>query len=136
MSGGKQSDQRRVPSWKAWLLPPSKAEQTRYKAGDVRRLSKAELGPYANERRMPPWLVKLLQDGAQVTVSNTIGPDGSLARCETVTNETPNLVPVLARLSEIDSTILRAFYCDSRVTHVAKLPKEGGFCGYRNIQMQ
>jgi zinc finger-containing ubiquitin peptidase 1 len=85
---------------------------------------------------MPPWLVKLLQDGAKVTVSNTIGPDGSLVRCETVSNETPNLVPILARLSEIDSTILRAFYCDSRVTHVAKLPKEGGFCGYRNIQMQ
>ncbi len=97
---------------------------------------KAELGPYANEKRMPPWLVKLLQDGAKVTISNTIGPDGSLVRREVVANETPNLVPVLARLSQLDSTILRAFYCDPRVAHVAKLPKEGGFCGYRNIQMQ
>jgi zinc finger-containing ubiquitin peptidase 1 len=99
-------------------------------------MQKAELGPYANEKRMPPWLVKLLQDGAKVTVSNTIGADGTLVRLETVANETPNLVPVLARLSQIDSTVLRAFYCDPRVCHVAKLPKEGGFCGYRNIQMQ
>ena len=147
-----QRDQRRTSSWMAWLSPPPKAEQTRSKAGDVRRLSvgcslgpkislltllqKAELGPYANEKRMPPWLVKLLQDGAKVTISNTIGPDGSLVRRETVANETPNLVPILARLSQLDPTILRASYCDPRVCHVAKLPKEGGFCGYRNIQMQ
>ena len=85
---------------------------------------------------MPPWLVKLLQDGAKVTTANIIGSDGSLRRRETVANETPNLVPILARLSQIDAAILRAFYCDPRVTHVAKLPKEGGFCGYRNIQMQ
>ena len=85
---------------------------------------------------MPAWLVKLLQEGAKINISNTIGPDGTLTRRETVANETPNLVPVLAKLSQLDSSVLRAFYCDPRVTHVAKLPKEGGFCGYRNIQMQ
>ena len=38
-SGAGQADRRRVPSWKAWLDPPTQAEQTRSKAGDVRRLS-------------------------------------------------------------------------------------------------
>ncbi|KAJ9652519.1 hypothetical protein H2198_008232 [Neophaeococcomyces mojaviensis] len=105
------------------------------KGNEVRRLDKAELGPYANERRMPSWLVRLLEDGAEVTVSNKIGHDGRIVKVEIISNETPNLIPVLARLSKLDRNISRAFYCDPAVRHVAKLPKEGGFCGYRNTQM-
>ena len=146
-----QRERRRSSAWSAWRSPPSKVEQTRSKTEDVRRLSvsvpmywcdvltvlqKDQLGPYADEKRMPSWLVKMLQDGGKVTSYNTIGPNGTLVRRETVSNETPNLVPILARLSFLDPTVLRAFYCDPRVHHIAKLPKEGGFCGYRNIQMQ
>src|SRR6202000_2930266 len=71
----------------------------------------------------------------KVTVTNKIGPDGTLVRVETVANETPNLVPVLARLSHLDRSVERAFYCSPAVRHVCKMHREGGFCGYRNIQM-
>ena len=84
---------------------------------------------------MPNWLRRMLEDGAKVTITNRIGPDGSLVRVETIANETPNLVPVLARLSQLDRTVERAFYCGSEARHVCKMYKEGGFCGYRNIQM-
>lgn len=77
----------------------------------------------------------LLEEGSKVTAMNRIKRDGTLARVETVPNETQDLVPTLAKLSELDPSVRRAFYCRPEVRHVAKLPKEGGFCGYRNIQM-
>ena len=77
----------------------------------------------------------MLEDGAKMTVTNQIGPNGALVRVEAVANETPNLVYALARLSDLDQSVERAFYCSPEVHHVAKMPKEGGFCGYRNIQM-
>ncbi len=77
----------------------------------------------------------MLEDGAQVTITNRIGPDGTLVRVESIANETPGLVPILARLSQLDRSVERAFYCSPEVRHVCKMPKEGGFCGYRNIQM-
>ena len=98
-------------------------------------MQKSELGPYAHEHQMPQWLRRMLEDGAKVAVSNRIGPDGALIRVETVANETPKLVPVLARLSQLDRGVERAFYCSPEVRHVCKMHKEGGFCGYRNIQM-
>lgn len=96
---------------------------------------RSELGPYAHEQQMPSWLRRMLEDGAKVTITNRIGPDGSLVRVETIANETPHLVPVLARLSHLDGTVERAFYCSAEVLHVCKMHREGGFCGYRNIQM-
>ena len=84
---------------------------------------------------MPPWLRRMLEDGAKVTIYNQISPNGTVMRVEAVANETPGLVPVLARLSYQDTTVDHAFYCSPEVHHVAKMPKEGGFCGYRNIQM-
>jgi hypothetical protein len=77
----------------------------------------------------------MLEEGAKVTIINQIGPNGAIVRVESIANETPDLVPVLARLSYLDHSVERAFYCSSEVRHVAKMPKEGGFCGYRNIQM-
>lgn len=115
------------------LISPKRA--TRAEVGVVRRLGVAELGPFAHEKRMPNWLIRLLEDGAKVTVTNRIGHDGRLIKVETISNETPNLIPVLARLSFLDRKIARAFYCNPFIRHVAKLDKEGGFCGYRNIQM-
>lgn len=84
---------------------------------------------------MPAWLQKLLEDGTKATVSNQIGADGKLAKVETVPNETPHLVPILAELCEKDNSVEKAFLCSPEVRHIFKLPKEGGFCGYRNIQM-
>lgn len=84
---------------------------------------------------MPNWLARMLEDGAKISITNRIGPDGQLQRVEVVANETPDLIPVLARLSQLDRTVERAFYCSPNVRHIAKIPREGGFCGYRNIQM-
>lgn len=116
-------------------FPTSPTAGTKVKINDVRRLGKADLGPYAHEKKMPTWLIRLLEDGAKVSISNKIGHDGKLVKVEIISNETPNLVPVLARLSKLDRKVTRAFYCNPFVRHVAKLPHEGGFCGYRNTQM-
>ncbi|KIX10363.1 uncharacterized protein Z518_01445 [Rhinocladiella mackenziei CBS 650.93] len=136
------SVKRRGPSLKDILLgsPASPKRKSPYKAvsskaGKTRRLGRAELGPYAHEHQMPSWLRRMLEEGAKVTITNRITPNGHLIRIETIANETPDLVPVLARLSQLDRTVERAFYCSPSVRHVCKMPKEGGFCGYRNIQM-
>ena len=42
---------------------------------------------------------------------------------------------MLARLSEIDSSVEEAWFCHPSVVHVYKYKHEGGFCGYRNTQM-
>ncbi len=77
----------------------------------------------------------MLEKGAEVTIANTIGHDGKLVKITAIANETPRLIPVLEQLSDMDPRIERAYYCSPAARHVAKMPKEGGFCGYRNIQM-
>ena len=67
--------------------------------------------------------------------TNTIAVDGTLRRREAVENETRDVIPVLARLCEQDKSVQRAFFCSPKVHQISKIPKEGGFCGYRNIQM-
>jgi zinc finger-containing ubiquitin peptidase 1 len=84
---------------------------------------------------MPTWLRKMLEKGAEVTITNTIGHDGKIIKVTAVANETPNLIPVLEILSNMDPRVDRAYYCSPATRHVAKMAKEGGFCGYRNIQM-
>jgi len=84
---------------------------------------------------MPEWLRRQLERGAKVTISNQIGNDGRLIRIETIANEFPGIIPVLAQLCEQDHAVSRAYLCQPDVTHVVKMAKEGGFCGYRNIQM-
>ncbi|KIX94212.1 uncharacterized protein Z520_09922 [Fonsecaea multimorphosa CBS 102226] len=103
--------------------------------GKTKQLGKSELGPYAHEQQMPGWLRRMLEAGPKVTITQRLRSDGTLIKVETVANETPNLVPVLARLSQLDKTVERAFYCSPKVVHVCKMLREGGFCGYRNIQM-
>ncbi|EXJ86478.1 hypothetical protein A1O3_03429 [Capronia epimyces CBS 606.96] len=136
------SGKRRVPSLREIFLGTSASPKRKSPSdavpsniGKTKRLGRAELGPYAHEPQMPNWLRRMLEEGAKVTITNRIGPDGTLIRVESVSNETPNLVPVLARLSQLDRSVERAFYCSPEVRHVCKMPKEGGFCGYRNIQM-
>ncbi|KAI9837588.1 MAG: hypothetical protein M1819_007239 [Sarea resinae] len=103
--------------------------------GTVRRLGKAELGPYANEEKMPASLRSQLEEGAQVSVVNKIGPDGSLIKIESVANEVKGILPVLAQLCLKDDTVNQAYLCHPGVQHVTKMAREGSFCGYRNIQM-
>ena len=101
----------------------------------VRRLGRAELGPYAHERQMPASLREMLEEGARVTVYNKLDRDGTMVRMQVAANETTDLIPVLAGLSQLDQTVERAFYCSPNVRHIVKFSGEGGFCGYRNIQM-
>ncbi|KAK3297549.1 peptidase family C78-domain-containing protein [Chaetomium fimeti] len=80
-----------------------------------KRLGKAQLGKYAHEDRMPDWLVVLLKKNGQVTSQGVIS--------------------VLALLLEQSPSTKYAYLCHPSVQHVSKLKREGGFCGYRNIQM-
>ncbi|EAU30608.1 predicted protein [Aspergillus terreus NIH2624] len=107
--------------------------QTTYKG--VKRLGRAELGPYAHEKKMPSWLRRMLEKGANSSLTNKIAADGSLQKHETVENEAKDIIPVLGRLCEHDTSVQRAFLCSPEVRQISKIPREGGFCGYRNIQM-
>lgn len=84
---------------------------------------------------MPSWLKKMLEKGGRASKQTRITADGKLARHTTVENETDHLVPVIAKLCEQDKSSRRVFLCSSKVRHICKMPREGGFCGYRNIQM-
>ncbi|KAJ5541980.1 hypothetical protein N7461_007983 [Penicillium sp. DV-2018c] len=104
-------------------------------ADGVKRLGRSELGPHAHEKKMPSWLRNMLENGGSRSKQTQITSDGKLMRREVVENETDNVIPVLARLCEQDSSVKRAFFCSPKVRHICKLRREGGFCGYRNIQM-
>ncbi|KAL5119049.1 hypothetical protein ACEQ8H_002973 [Pleosporales sp. CAS-2024a] len=99
------------------------------------RLGKSELGPYAWEERMPRWLHDQLTAGPKISTVNRIGRDGRLIKQEQVQNETPGIIPILAQLSALDRSVREAYYCHPSTLHIGKTPREGGFCGYRNIQM-
>ncbi|KAJ5540629.1 hypothetical protein N7494_005705 [Penicillium frequentans] len=101
----------------------------------AKRLGRAELGPHAHEKKMPSWLKKMLEKGGSSSKQTQITADGKLTRRTTVDNETDHLIPVIAKLCEQDSSVQRAFLCSPKVRHVCKMSREGGFCGYRNIQM-
>lgn len=88
-------------------LPPAPTEP--------KKLGKAELGRYANEKQMPEWLVAMLRKDGQMVGYHVI--------------------PVLRQLLQQSDSTEYAYLCDPCVQHVSKLRREGGFCGYRNIQM-
>ncbi|KAK8110537.1 peptidase family C78-domain-containing protein [Apiospora kogelbergensis] len=109
--------------WKQILHMPSAATGHKRRSTELepaeerprKRLGKAELGKYAHEDKMPDWLVALLKKEGQVVETGVIG--------------------VLEQLLEQNPTTKYAYLCHPCVQHVSKLKKEGGFCGYRNIQM-
>lgn len=80
-----------------------------------KRLGKSELGKHAYEQKMPDSLVALLRRGKYTSGEGVI--------------------PVLARLLEQSPSTEHAYLCHPAVQHISKLRGEGGFCGYRNIQM-
>ncbi|KAJ6127491.1 hypothetical protein N7523_003103 [Penicillium sp. IBT 18751x] len=133
--GGKRSNDR-------WLTKAGSSKSSRARSPSntvgldgAKRLGRAELGPHAHEKKMPSWLKKMLEKGGRTTKQTQITPDGKLARHSRVENETEHLIPVIANLCEQDKSVERAFLCSPKVRHVCKMPREGGFCGYRNIQM-
>ena len=84
---------------------------------------------------MPAWLRRQLEQGAKVTVVNKLNADGRIVRLEQIANETRGILPVLYQLCEQDRSLSKVYLCHPNVQHVVKMAKEGGFCGYRNIQM-
>lgn len=70
-----------------------------------------------------------------MSISNQISQDGRIVRVETVANEFQGIIPVLGQLCEQDPSLSKIYLCHPDVSHVVKMAKEGGFCGYRNIQM-
>ncbi|EEY13904.1 conserved hypothetical protein [Verticillium alfalfae VaMs.102] len=64
---------------------------------------------------MPDWLAALLRTKGEI--------------------KTEGVVPVLKQLLEQSNTTQYAYLCHESVQHISKLKLEGGFCGYRNIQM-
>lgn len=77
----------------------------------------------------------MLENGAKVTITQKIGHDGRLIRIESIANEVRDVLPVLHQLFSSDDSTRRVYLCHAGVTHVSKMSQEGGFCGYRNIQM-
>ncbi|KAI1858068.1 uncharacterized protein JN550_012890 [Neoarthrinium moseri] len=109
-----------VNRWKQILSMPSATRKrlegaTAANGVPKKRLGKSELGRYAHEDVMPGWLVQLLKEKGQVSQSG--------------------MVPVLAQILEQSKTTKYAYLCHPAVNHISKLKREGGFCGYRNIQM-
>ncbi|KAK1594712.1 peptidase family C78 [Colletotrichum navitas] len=101
-----------VGQWNNILsMPPANPKA---KEGE-KRLGKAELGKYAHEQQMPDWLVSLLHRGGEV--------------------KNDGVISVLEQLLRQSKSTQYAYLCNTAVQHVSKLKKEGGFCGYRNIQM-
>ncbi|KAI0503287.1 peptidase family C78-domain-containing protein [Xylaria bambusicola] len=80
-----------------------------------KRLGVSELGKHAYEHQMPDSLVALLRKRKYTSAEG--------------------IIPVLARLLEQSPSTEYAYLCHPAVQHISKLRGEGGFCGYRNIQM-
>ncbi|ORY72031.1 peptidase family C78-domain-containing protein [Pseudomassariella vexata] len=117
-----------IQKWKQiFHMPAVKVPRTESHAGgpaQKKRLGKAELGKYAHEDKMPQSLVDLLRRDGQVTSS-----DRDLHQVFT------GVIPVLEQILDQNSRTAWAYLCHPCVWHVSKLKGEGGFCGYRNIQM-
>lgn len=78
---------------------------------------KTELGRHAFETRMPTKIHTIISQ-------------------ENDTNNTPNIIPILANLLQTSQDVEVAYLCNSSTIQISKLPSEGAhFCGYRNIQM-
>lgn len=64
---------------------------------------------------MPEWLISMLRHGGAV--------------------RSRGMIHVLEQLLEQSAFLTTAYLCHPGVEHVSKLRREGGFCGYRNMQM-
>lgn len=96
---------------------------------------KEDLGPFYDEARMPAHVYDQLKRGAAPQRLTQIGRDGRLVTETLYNNEVSGIIPVLAKLAALSETVEQAYLCHPAVQHVFKQPREGGFCGYRNLQM-
>lgn len=62
-------------------------------------------------------------------------PSGGIKTVKKIGNYVPGVMPILEMLIEQNPDTAYAYTCHPSVEHVSKLKNEGGFCGYRNIQM-
>jgi hypothetical protein len=85
---------------------------------------------------MPDWLYKQLRKGPKITKTKVISRSGGVVTQEKVEGETNGVLPVIRRLIENDAHSYMAYLCHPSVKQIGKDKNEGGFCGYRNIQMQ
>jgi hypothetical protein len=86
---------------------------------------KSELGPHANEKQMPSWVVKILEKDGHLETVNRLGPNNKLYKVKTCVNQASGILPVVAQLLEQDSYTEFAYLCHSAVRHVSKLRGEG-----------
>ncbi|KXJ93182.1 peptidase family C78-domain-containing protein [Microdochium bolleyi] len=111
-----------IDAWKRLFHKPTDAAKTSHPRAPPspprafrKRLGRSELGQYAHEDKMPDWLVSLLKKGKYV--------------------KSEGMIFVLEQLLTRSASTEWAFLCHPCVAHISKLRREGGFCGYRNIQM-
>jgi hypothetical protein len=86
---------------------------------------KSELGPHANEKQMPSWLVKLLEKDGMVETINRLGADNKLYKVRTCINQASGILSVLEQLLDQDISTEYAYLCHPAVKHVSKLRGEG-----------
>jgi hypothetical protein len=86
---------------------------------------KSELGPHANEKEMPSWLVKLLENDGKTEVINRLGRDNKLFKVRVCVNHAAGILPVIERLLNQDVDTDFAYLCHPAVRHVSKLKGEG-----------
>jgi zinc finger-containing ubiquitin peptidase 1 len=84
---------------------------------------------------MPSKLRRQLEEGGKVTYRTQISANGTLVKVPVISNETQNLIFTMSQLCSADENVDQAWLCHPGIRHVGKQGKEGGFCGYRNIQM-
>jgi hypothetical protein len=85
---------------------------------------------------MPGWLYKQLEQGPKIRTRKIKLRSGKTITEEIVDGETNGVLPILKRLINSDPYINRAWLCHPTVKQIGKEKNEGGFCGFRNIQMQ
>jgi hypothetical protein len=91
----------------------------------LRGFKKSQLGPHADEKQMPEWLITLLQKDGETKLVNRLGDNGKLKKVKVCTNHTSGIIPVLEQLLQQDRTVEYAYLCHPAVKHVSKLDKEG-----------
>ncbi|KAL7918182.1 cupin-like domain-containing protein [Trichoderma austrokoningii] len=104
-------------------LDSSNSSNGRRGTSESSRLGTLQLGKYAHEEEMPPWLIKLLEKKGAVRASGVI--------------------PALKHLLELSEPTEYAYLCHPDALHGEKKSADayqtmailGGFCGYRNIQV-
>lgn len=86
---------------------------------------------------MPKWLFQELARGGRTVKRRILDPStGRPITITEVANEVSGLISAISLLSEHDQYVEQTWLCHPTVKHVGKqIAQEGGFCGYRNIQM-